>query len=292
MSPSPISVVAPVVRRRWWASAVVAPAVVAIVALAGCSTTTTGGAARSLVVLTADQATEVLVPAGAFDQPVATTVPTSAATETSAPSTASSADATATDDGTAVTVEATAAPSATEPADQDPAGATTAAPTTSTTPPTTTVEAVKETIPLAEEDVHPGVKLMGALDDFNRCLDGEGHEWIGFPNAELGPDDPVNQPGYLQALQLCNSRTQISKVYQEYQTSRADLTPDEIREENEGFIDLADCLRGRGWSIGELRPDESGLLNPGDQFAGPDGDIVTDDIRDCVGEIALARGED
>ena len=81
-------------------------------------------------------------------------------------------------------------------------------------------------------------------------------------------------------------------MYQEFQTSRAELTPDEIRQENEDFIELADCLRKRGWTVGELRPDEAGLLNPGDEFSGPDGQIVTDDIRDCVSEISLARGED
>jgi len=170
-------------------------------------------------------------------------------------------------------------------------GPTTTAPTT-TAPTTTEAPRTKGTVPLAEEDVHPGVKLMGALDDFNRCLDGEGHQWIGFPDAALGPEDPVNQPGYLEALQLCNGRTQISTVYQEWQTSRAELTPDEIRQENEDFIELVDCLRKRGWTVGELRPDEAGLLNPGDEFSGPDGQIVTDDIRDCVSEISLARGED
>lgn len=285
MSSSPIRVAAAPRLCRWSGlSAVVATVGLATVAMVGCSTAATGGAARQLVVLTADQATEVVVPAGAFDQPAPTTTEAPAAPEPTRTS----------EDGGATTTTGAASvgtSSTTAPVD---AAATTSTTATPTTTPTTTTEAppTKETVPLAEEDVHPGVKLMGALDDFNRCLDGEGYEWIGFPNADLGADAPVNQPGYLQALQLCNSRTQISKVYQEYQTSRADLTPDEIRQENEDFIDLADCLRDRGWTVGELRPDENGLLNPGDEFSGPDGDIVTDDIRDCVGEIALARGED
>ena len=151
------------------------------------------------------------------------------------------------------------------------------------------VEVVKETIPLAEEDVHPGVKLLGALDEFNECLASEGHEWIGFPDPTQGPEAPVNQPGYLEALQLCNSRTGISDAYQDYQTSRSDLAPDVIRQENEDFLDLVDCLRGLGWQISDLRPDADGFLQAGDEFAGPDGGFVTDDIRDCVSEIALAR---
>ena len=107
------------------------------------------------------------------------------------------------------------------------------------------------TIPLAEEDINPGLKLMGALEDFNACLATEGYSWIGFPNADLGANDPVNQPGYLETLQLCNSRTSISNAYQDFQTSRTDLAPDVVRQENEDFIDLADCLRAKGWDIGE-----------------------------------------
>tara|TARA_B110000438_G_scaffold277502_1_gene300187 strand:- start:3959 stop:4531 length:573 start_codon:yes stop_codon:yes gene_type:complete len=152
---------------------------------------------------------------------------------------------------------------------------------------TTAVENVKETVPLAEEEINPGIKLMSALDEFNGCLDKEGHAWIGFPDGTLGPEDPVNQPAYLQALGLCNSKTGVAEAFQGYETSRSDLSPEEIREENEGFIDLVDCLRGMGWTIGDLRPDEKGLLNPGDEFAGPDGGIVADDIRDCASQISL-----
>ncbi len=48
--------------------------------------------------------------------------------------------------------------------------------------------------------------------------------------------------------------------------------------------------RGRipGWSIGDLTPNESGLLNPGADFSSPDGGIDTEDIRDCVSEANLA----
>jgi hypothetical protein len=133
---------------------------------------------------------------------------------------------------------------------------------------------------------------MGALDDFNSCLATEGYEWMGFPNPDLGANDLVNQPAYLQALQFCNSRTGISQAFQEFQTSRSDLTPDEIRQANESFILLADCLRSKGWLIGELSPDENGLLNPGDQFSSADGDVDTGEIRDCVSETSLASEQE
>jgi len=262
------------------------------------------------VVLSADQATQIVVPAGFGEAP--TTTSTSAAPESSAPESvapessapesvapessapepvassagASSEEATASEttvpaSSVAQAGEASDEVTSTEPVSDD-------VPTTSTTS-TSTVAPVKETIPLAEEDINPGLKLMGALDDFNTCLAAEGYQWIGFPNADLGANDPVNQPGYLEALQFCNSRTGIANAYQDFQTSRSDMAPDEIRQANEDFIELADCLRTRGWEIGELRPDESGLLSPGDQFSSADGDIDTDEIRDCISEIGLER---
>ena len=271
--------------------------------------------ARSVVVLLADQATEIVVPAGLGSAtttiPATTTVPATPTTETAIPTTViatpasedtdggsneppptetAGADATESDSDRLIGDEsaetATGTPTSTTAEAQTTSTATVASTTTTTT--TTTVVPTKETVPLAEEDINPGVKLMGALDDFNSCLAAEGYEWMGFPNPDLGANDPVNQPAYFQALQFCNSRTGISQVFQEFQASRSDLTSEEIRQENENFILLADCLRSKGWLIGELSPDENGLLNPGDQFSSADGDVDTGEIRDCVSEISLA----
>jgi len=263
-----------------------------VAALTACSSTaTTSDGIRTVVVLSADQAVRIVVPAGFGESTAAVT----AAPETSdAPATTaivSTAEATAPEttlgaptgdaDEDAGTDEVVTQEVPTETASTD------EPPTTTST--TTTVAPVKDTIPLAEEDINPGLKLMGALEDFNACLATEGYSWIGFPNADLGANDPVNQPGYLEALQLCNSRTSISNAYQDFQTSRTDLAPDVVRQENEDFIDLADCLRAKGWDIGELRPDENGLLSPGDRFSSADGDIDTGEIRDCISEIGLER---
>ena len=259
------------------------------------SAATTSDGIRTVVVLSADQAVRIVVPAGFGESATAV----AAAPETSdAPTTTalvSTAEATASEttlgaptgdaDEDAGTDEVVTQEAPTEMASTDEPPTTTS--TTTTT--TTTVAPVKDTIPLAEEDINPGLKLMGALDDFNACLATEGYSWIGFPNADLGANDPVNQPGYLEALQLCNSRTSISNAYQDFQTSRTDLAPDVVRQENEDFIDLADCLRAKGWDIGELRPDENGLLSPGDRFSSADGDIDTGEIRDCISEIGLER---
>ena len=153
----------------------------------------------------------------------------------------------------------------------------------------TTVAPVKETIPLAEEDINPGLKLMGALDDFNTCLAAEGYSVDRLPQCRPWgerPCEPTRLPGGPPVLQQPDG---IANAYQDFQTSRSDMAPDEIRQANEDFIELADCLRTRGWEIGELRPDENGLLSPGDQFSSADGDIDTDEIRDCISEIGLER---
>ena len=261
---------------------------------------------RTVVVLSADQATQIVVPAGFGEAPTTTSTsvapepsapessaPESVAPEPSAPEPVPSSAGASSEEATAseTTVPASSVAQAGEASDEvaSPEPMSDDVPTMTSTTSTSTVAPVKETIPLAEEDINPGLKLMGALDDFNACLAAEGYQWIGFPNADLGANDPVNQPGYLEALQFCNSRTGIANAYQDFQTSRSDMAPDEIRQANEDFIELADCLRTRGWEIGELRPDENGLLSPGDQFSSADGDIDSDEIRDCISEIGLER---
>lgn len=220
--------------------------------LVSCSGGGTDDSTKSIVVLSPDAASEIVVAADAFDKVVDVT--TTAAEETT----------------------------------------TSARPTTTTTSPpveetTTTTEPPRTTVPLEEEELSPGAKLLDALDRFNSCLSTEGHTWIGMPSMEAGADAPENNSEYVAALILCNSRTHISTVYEEFLTSRTGLDPDEIRQQNEDFLDLTDCLRRKGWEISELTPDENGLLSPADGFASADGEFDTDQIRNCVGEIALER---
>ncbi|MDP6868158.1 MAG: hypothetical protein QF844_06595 [Acidimicrobiales bacterium] len=157
---------------------------------------------------------------------------------------------------------------------------------------TTTVEVVKETIPLAEEEIPAGIKMMDALEEFNNCLADEGVEFIGRPNADLGSADPVNQPEYIEALTLCAAQSGIVNAMQEFQSSRVGRTPEQIREDNEQFIELTGCLRGKGWSVSDPIPDADGSLGPGEDFAGPDGDLALGDIRDCISERNLSDGGD
>ena len=166
-----------------------------------------------------------------------------------------------------------------------------AGPATTTTSTTTTAEPVKETIPLVEEKVPPGIQMMDALEEFNGCLEEEGVEFIGRPDATLGEGEPVNQPAYIEALTLCAARSGIVSAMQEFQMSRVSRTPEKIREDNEQFVALTGCLRSRGWTVSDPMPDADGSLGPGDDFRGPDGDLDMDDIRSCISELSLLDDE-
>ena len=243
-------------------------AVVAVAALiaAGCG----GGgseAARTVTLLAEDAPSGIVV--STTVAPCTTVAPTTAApttVEVAQEATSTSAEATASETSLEVEPE----PEAT----------------------TTTTEVVKETIPLAEQDVPAGIKMMDSLEEFNSCLEEEGTTFIGRPDADLGPEDPVNQPEYIEALTLCAARSGIVTAMQEFQTSRIGRSPDQIRAANEQFIYLVGCLRGKGWTVSDPMPDAEGSLGPSEDFQGPDGDLDLGDIRGCISEQNLADGGD
>ena len=227
--------------------------------------TACGGAAseatQKVTLLTADAPTEIVVSTTSTTTTSSTTTTTAVAAET----TIRTASETSVDGG-------------------DEAGPA----TTSTT---TTAEPVKETIPLAEEKAPPGIQMMNALEEFNGCLEEEGVEFIGRPDATLGEGALVNQPAYVQALTLCAARSGIIDAMQEFQMSRVSRTPETIREDNEQFIALTGCLRSKGWTISDPMPDADGSLGPGDDFRGPDGGVDMDEIRSCISELSLLANE-
>ena len=244
---------------------------------------------RTVVVLTPDEVGEIVLPPGAFESEVLVTLPPST---TNMPTEVTEAEVEKTvkeeaqeiisDDTDSLEEEV----SATTVVEQTVTPASSDTTTTTTTTTTSTTQPPRVTIPIAEEEENAGVKLMDSLDDFNSCLSSEGYEFIGLPNAEAGPEDPANNPDYLQALVLCNSRTNIATTFQEFQESRNEMTPDEIKEQNEQTIALGECLNRKGWNVGDLSPDENGLLNPS-QLQSPDGSVNTDDIRSCASELSL-----
>ena len=218
-------------------------------------------ATQKVTLLTADGPTEIVVSTTSTTTTSSTTTTTAVAAET----TIRTASETSVDGG-------------------DEAGPA----TTSTT---TTAEPVKETIPLAEEKAPPGIQMMNALEEFNGCLEEEGVEFIGRPDATLGEGALVNQPAYVQALTLCAARSGIIDAMQEFQMSRVSRTPETIREDNEQFIALTGCLRSKGWTISDPMPDADGSLGPGDDFRGPDGGVDMDEIRSCISELSLLANE-
>ena len=232
-----------------------------------------GETSRTVTLLSEDAPAQIVVST--------TVAPTTTAAPTTTMATTTDVPSTSAEEATASETSVNTVPEP-EPAPEE----------TTTTTTTTTVAVVKETIPLAEEEVPAGLKMMDALEEFNNCLADEGVEFIGRPNADLGSADPVNQPEYIEALTLCAAQSGIVNAMQEFQSSRVGRTPEQIREDNEQFIELADCLRGKGWTVSDPIPDADGSLGPGEDFSGPDGDLAIGDIRDCISERNLSDGGD
>ena len=74
-------------------------------------------------------------------------------------------------------------------------------------------------------------------------------------------------------------------VLNEVSTTRANLTPDEIKTRNEGFVLLSDCLKKKGWKI-DTSIDSSGLINP-TTFQSADGDLNQRDLDQCLTETGI-----
>ena len=103
-------------------------------------------------------------------------------------------------------------------------------------------------------------EFFDSVGEFFQCLTTEGYGFLGLPN-DGDEADPVNDPGYGQALGSCAASTQIVNKMQASQDN-SDLTAEEIEEQNRGFGAFVDCLTGRGWTIPPLTPDEDGVLQP------------------------------
>lgn len=201
---------------------------------------------RSITVLTADEAPELVVPADAFLNVVETTTARVTTTQ----------------------VATTTVPAPTE------------APTSSEPP--------KDTVPLPEED--PGEAFRGTRQAFSDCLAAEGFTFRGPPGEESNDDDPVNQPGYVEAVERCNAESGIADAVEEFRSSREERSPEQVRENNEQLLSVVACLRGRGWEVEEPTPDETGALSPRSLFRDAAEEIDGPDIRECASEANLFGG--
>jgi len=140
-----------------------------------------------------------------------------------------------------------------------------------------------ETVPQNQDDRPPELRLFEAFGNFRGCLEDKG---FGIEGDLLDPNNPAYQdPAYLDAVRTCAARTDIVAVLQEVQATRSSLTPEEVEQRNEVFIELRDCLIDRGWTV-ETRTSEIGLLEPA-VFQNADGVLDERDINQCLSEQNL-----
>lgn len=152
----------------------------------------------------------------------------------------------------------------------------------------------EDTVPLAKED--PTTKFFGALSTFQSCLKGLNVKFIGVPN-QADPSSPANDPNYIKALSTCAAKSNILQALKDQQAAQDNLTPEQIKEQNKGYLVWRDCMTGRGWGIPEPKPDSKGRLfsfgaggGSGSQqppaFDPPPGeDIITSsDVQECATE--------
>ena len=144
-------------------------------------------------------------------------------------------------------------------------------------------DATADTIPLNEDKRPPELKLFDAFKSFSGCLEDAGE---GIRGDLQDPNNPAYQdPAYLELIQKCAARSDIVNVLEEVSTSRANLTPEEIKAKNEGFVVISDCLKKKGWKI-ETTIDASGLITPS-QFQSADGELNDRDLNQCISETGL-----
>jgi len=160
---------------------------------------------------------------------------------------------------------------------------------------TATTTAPGQTIPLAKQD--PTTAFFQATGAFTSCLKTNGVKFIGAPDPK-NPSSPANDPSYLKSLTTCAAQSGIVQALKTFQTSQANLTPAQIKTQNEGFLRWRTCMIGLGWQIPVPKPDAQGRLfsftgtGGGPQLTPPAGeDVLTSpDIRTCAAQTQQATG--
>ncbi len=151
---------------------------------------------------------------------------------------------------------------------------------------TPTSEGAADTIPVNKDDRPPELRLFDAFGKFKSCLTDKGYTIEG--NLQDRSNPAYQDPAYAEAVSTCAARSDIVNILAEVQATRADLTPDEVKERNEAFIELRDCLVDKGWTI-ETSTSEIGLLEP-KVFQNADGELDERDIDQCVSELNIGEG--
>lgn len=157
-------------------------------------------------------------------------------------------------------------------------------PSATTTPP--------DTVPLSQDD--PQTAFFKAVRVFQQCMQDNGTDFIGIPDA-ANPNSPTNDPDYLAVLGTCASKSNILQALTDVQAAQDAMTPAEIEESNEQYLDWRECMIGLGWGIPEPEPDERGrLFSFGGGGSGPpafdpppgEDPLTSGDFQECIEEVS------
>src|SRR5262245_13076990 len=93
-----------------------------------------------------------------------------------------------------------------------------------------------ETVPQNADDRPVEQRLFSAFGDFRACLADAGKTIQGDLTDRNNP--AFKDPEYVKTLQKCAARTKIAETFQEFQSVRSNLTPEQVEERNEQFKQL------------------------------------------------------
>jgi hypothetical protein len=114
-----------------------------------------------------------------------------------------------------------------------------------------------DTVPLAKQN--PITTLFNSINTFQSCLKGLGVTFIGAPDPS-NPSSGANNPAYIKSLTTCASQSNILQALKSEQTAQENLTPSQIKRENQQYLVFRKCMIARGWGIPVPKPNANGLL--------------------------------
>ena len=113
------------------------------------------------------------------------------------------------------------------------------------------------TIPLAKQN--PTTALFSAVATFQSCLSGRGVTFQGAPDPK-NPNSPANDPTYVKSLVACAAQSHILQALKSAQSAQDNLTPKQVKTENNDYLKWRKCMIARGWGIPTPTPNAKGLL--------------------------------
>jgi hypothetical protein len=149
------------------------------------------------------------------------------------------------------------------------------------------LSSTESTIPLTQQN--PTTALFTSLGVFQGCLAGLGVTFIGAPNPK-DPSSPANNPTYLKNLETCATKSNILQALKAAQTAQNNLTPSQVKTENEQYLKWRTCMIARGWGIPQPTPNAKGLLfsfsasSSAESFKPPPGQslLSSPDLQACA----------